>query len=355
MYSERVVEIIEKSYNLEEDAEGLIAAFIEEDPKHPRGHFLKAARLYWLQYYAGYDVELSAEFERAAMDALAVAKRFNSNNKRDEDALFFLGMVELNLARYYVDRERWVSAFFKARSGMKHLRRVLRLNPDYHDAKQPFGLANCYLADAPSFLKVFARLVRFRGDYSEGMRLLRESKRLGYYTRYESSLYIADVSWAVQQDAAIAQVEIQELVDRFPRNVFFHLNLAILEEKQGDREAAIERLRHLVTMPELDDFLDLYVEAYLKLGYFINLNGEHEEALDYIERGLEALGERENALSLVSMAMFLKGSVLCDLRRMDDGLNVLRSIKREWHPALFGRAQEKIKEMEASKRSAEEL
>lgn len=343
---DELMAIIESSYNLEPGSEQSIERIIEQRPDHPLGYFLKGARLYWLQYYAGYDEELSDSFVDCAKESLDIAKRYYSKNEDDEDALFFLGMIELNFARYYVDERRWFSAFLKARSGMKKMRRLLELNPNYHDAKQPFGIANCYLDDVPGFMKAFARFFRFRGNYKIGLKQLHEAKLLGCFTRYESALYIADVSWQIKKDAAAAKVELEWLVERFPRNVFFQFNLAVIDRQLEENAAAIERLESVIQMPQLKAFIELYVGSHLQLGHFVNERGEAEQALAYADEAMAVLrNESKTVRPLLSLAQLFRARVLRDLGRKKEALALFRKIEKSPYPAVYQDAQKEIEKL----------
>lgn len=343
---DEVMAIIESSYNLESSSEQRIDDIIEEDPDHPLGYFLQSARLYWLQSYAGYDEALSERFEKSLKRSYKVGKRYYAGNKKDQDALFLLGMTELNMARYAIDRRRWFSASMKARSGMKRLRRLLELNPNYYDAKQPLGLANCYLDDVPVFLKIFARWLSFRGDYEAGLRQLRESKEKGFLTRYESALYIAYVSWEVKKDAETAREELHWLVERFPRNVFFQLSLAIVDRYLEDNDKAEARLLKLVEMHEIEAFIELHVQAYLQLGHYVNKDGYAERALVYAKRALQISQGEENAKPLLSLAQLFYGRVLRDLGRKEESLAAFAKIERSANPVAYRHAQVEIEKLE---------
>ena len=133
-------------YNLDPRTAGLIDEITESYPESPLGPCLNAARLFRLDGYAGgTDEELAERFEKSSEKAIEVAKDYYSENESDPTARYALAMCELNLARYYIENGRWLGGFFKANAGLAHLKGILKEYPDFHDAKMPLGVANCFL------------------------------------------------------------------------------------------------------------------------------------------------------------------------------------------------------------------
>ncbi len=261
----RIHRIIDMGYGLSSETEEEIAALAREFPESPVPYLLDAGRLYWLQNYAGWDEARKSAFEAAAEVSLEKAKAFAKGRKRDRDAGFLLAMNEMLQVIYLVDEKRWWSAFWKMRPSMRALRRLVAAELGYHDAKLPLGLANCYLSDAPAYLKPLAKLSGFRGNSELGLRYLREVKTNGLFSRVDASYHYGLIHEEVFDDLAIARVEFEELVGRFPGNVRFQAVLGEFERRTGDRKVARERLERLRADGRLAEFPQTHVEALISL------------------------------------------------------------------------------------------
>lgn len=261
-----VKETILRSYNLELEALDIVDSLIVENPDHPLGYLIKMSQLYWLNVYTKYDLELKEEFELVSKQALKVGKSYASDHEEDIDAEFYLGMIELGMARYYIDEGKWFQSFLKVRPGLKRMRRLLEEHPDYHDAKQALGLANCYVARAPGYLKPLIRLLSSKGDFEYGLRLLEECKEFGSVTKYESSIYLADVADELLQDPVRARQEMETLVEAFPNNVYFQRELAIYEERTGQQDRALARYEAILDLPNFNQYSRICFDVYTRLG-----------------------------------------------------------------------------------------
>lgn len=336
-----VEETIHRTYNLDPAAPEMIQQVIDNNPTHPIGYLMHSSRLYWLDVYTQYDADLEESFLVEAKRALKVAKQYAADHKGDVEAEFFLGMVELSLARYYIDNGRWFHSFLKARPGMKRLTRLLEENPDFHDAKQPIGLANCYFADAPGYLKPLVRLFRTKGDFDYGLRLLEECKESGFIAKYESSMYIADVADELSGDYEKARDEMAELVELFPGNVLFQKELAIFEERTGRVDQAIERFESVSSSPNFGKYLKISFDVYLRLGQAYERKGDPERALANAQKCLDAMDgiEAESAQYLKGWALLLKAMALDSLGEAERAKSVYAQIDRKPNERAYQAAQ----------------
>ena len=264
---EKIERIMKLGYNLDPRTAGLIDEITESYPNSPLGPCLNAARLFRLDGYAGgTDEELAKRFEKASEEAIEVTKDYYSNNESDPTARYALAMCELNLARYYIENGRWLGGFFKANSGLAHLKGILKEYPDFHDAKMPLGVANCFLDEAPAYLKPIAMLLRFSGDMEKGLQQLSDAETKGFLTRYESLYYQVGIQWELLEDKEKAGEILDRFLELFPNNVDAVVLLGHLRRKQERHQEAFDAYERALSRPEASYLHDMKDWVSIQMG-----------------------------------------------------------------------------------------
>lgn len=319
--------VMQLGYNLDPRTSELIESIIREYPDSPIGLCLKAARLFRLNdYQEGEDEDLKERFEAVSEAAIEAARRYLSDHPSIPEARYAVAMCELNLARYYIENGRWLGGFFKARSGLSSLNALLKDHPDFHDAKLPIGVANCFLDEAPVYLKPIALLLRFSGDMDLGLQQLKDAEEKGFLTRYESLYYQVGVQWELRDDREVASKILDRFLDRFPRNADAALMRAILDrqlERFDDSLAAYDRL---LAMPEVAYLGAMREWALFQSGYVSLKLEDGEDALRRANLALKAAGDDRDELR--AWANTLKGNALIHLKRFEEAEAILKSVKR---------------------------
>ena len=319
--------VMQLGYNLDPRTSELIESIIREYPDSPIGLCLKAARLFRLNdYQEGEDEDLKERFEAVSEAAIEAARRYLSDHPSIPEARYAVAMCELNLARYYIENGRWLGGFFKARSGLSSLNALLKDHPDFHDAKLPIGVANCFLDEAPVYLKPIALLLRFSGDMDLGLQQLKDAEEKGFLTRYESLYYQVGVQWELRDDREVASKILDRFLDRFPRNADAALMRAILDrqlERFDDSLAAYDRL---LAMPEVAYLGAMREWALFQSGYVSLKLEDGEDALRRANLALKAAGDDGDELR--AWANTLKGNALIHLKRFEEAEAILKSVKR---------------------------
>lgn len=319
--------VMQLGYNLDPRTSELIESIIREYPDSPIGLCLKAARLFRLNdYQEGEDEDLKERFEAVSEAAIEAARRYLSDHPSIPEARYAVAMCELNLARYYIENGRWLGGFFKARSGLSSLNALLKDHPDFHDAKLPIGVANCFLDEAPVYLKPIALLLRFSGDMDLGLQQLKDAEEKGFLTRYESLYYQVGVQWELRDDREVASKILDRFLDRFPRNADAALMRAILDrqlERFDDSLAAYDRL---LAMPEVAYLGAMRDWALFQSGYVSLKLEDGEDALRRANLALKAAGDDRDELR--AWANTLKGNALIHLKRFEEAEAILKSVKR---------------------------
>jgi len=304
---ETIEQIVALAYDLDPKAKTLANKALRARPEAPVGPFIVASKLYWEQEYAGHNPKRQRRYLEAAEKALEVAEKAAEEDPNDPENAFLLAMSELGLARYRLDNDQSFKAFWLARSALKRLRKLLREHPDFHDAKMPLGVANCYLSQTPVYLKPFALLLGFRGDFDKGVRLLMEAAEKGFIARHESLYYLAVVHWELKDERETARRYLDELAGRFPGNAYFVMLQGVLEMEADNRQEAARHLERAFELPSAARFPYLKAEAALRLGQLAYKDKDFERAKRWADQ-TAALVEARRLEKLAPWALLLQGA-----------------------------------------------
>ena len=336
--------ILDRGYNLESSVPGLIDAMISDYPESPLGLCLKAARLFRLDDYAeGSDEAIAKSFEEISKDAIAASETYYHANPEDPAARYAVAMCELNLARYYIDHGRWLGGFFKARSGMAHLNQLLKEYPDFHDAKMPLGVANCFLDKVPAYLKPIARLLRFSGDMELGLQQLKDAETKGFLTRHESLYYQVAIQWVLIEDREAAKRILDRLVKRFPRNSNSLLLRAHLARQMEDFEMAFHLYESILSMPEADYLKDIRDWVVWYSGNAALHLEDSEMALEKAEWVLDTV--EEDRKELRAWGFTLKGNALVHIGKRDEAREAFSCVRKKDNAEAYNAVRETLEEM----------
>ena len=171
--------------------------------------------------------------QQAKLKALTL---FNQN-KKDPDAVYFLGAVHGVLAGYEASTAR---KFFAAmRNGSRNVdlhQKVIELKPDYYDAYLSIGTYHYILGSLPFYMKALAALGGMRGNKQKGISELQKVVEMGSNADDASVLLLAIYQNEKRPNDALGIL--QKLSAKYPRNYLLKLEAtATLVELQRHEEA----------------------------------------------------------------------------------------------------------------------
>jgi hypothetical protein len=188
-------------------------------------------------FYAGADKakeetegdQVDPAVDKAFRDRLQQAKlkalTLYNQNKKDPDALYFLGAVHGVLAGYEASTAR---KFFAAmRNGSRNVdlhQKVLELKPDYYDAYLSIGTYHYILGSLPFYMKALAALGGMRGNKQKGISELQTVVEKGTNSDDASVLLLAIYQNEKRPNDALTVL--QRLSAKYPRNYLLKLETA---------------------------------------------------------------------------------------------------------------------------------
>ncbi len=209
----------------------------------------------------------------------AVAERVNSlytkaielsdqqlgKNPEDTDALFARGWARSLHAVYIglVDRG-FVSALHVALQARSDNEKVLRLDPNYIDAKLVVGVHQYVTGSLPLGFKLLAGVAGITGSKSKGIEELRDAGARGVITSVEARTALGlFLRREAKYEEAITVT--RSLTEEYPRDFLFRLELANLTKDAGRGRAAIAEYQQLLEEAKKPGF---FPSAHLELAWF---------------------------------------------------------------------------------------
>ncbi|MDT5295999.1 MAG: hypothetical protein QOJ76_2879 [Acidobacteriota bacterium] len=245
-------------YNL--DYEGARRRFREMTvvfPDHPAGYQFLAASL-WLKtlnesrrlqaslynnegFYKEKDdradAKVTGEFRELTRKTQELCETRLKANPKDTDALYYLGAVEgLKAAWGSMVERSFMSALHNGSDSVDHHRDLLKLDPNYTDAKVTIGMYDYVVGTLPPLVKLGATFIGMRGSKKRGLATLEQVAREGRWARDDArSLLIALLKRERRYRDAYAYAS--ELATKYPRNYLFKMEAAdaLVSQAELDR------------------------------------------------------------------------------------------------------------------------
>lgn len=324
-----IEQVLEMGYSMDPETQAAIERLAETYPESPVPGVLEAGFLYWMQNYQSWDKELKAKFEERSAEVLIKAKAYLKANPEDPDARFCVAMVELMQVIYYADHHRWWAAFWKSRSSLKTMRKLLVEYPVYHDAKLPLGMQNCYLSRTPGYLKPLAFLMRFKGDWDLGLRYMKEAGEGGLFCKVDAGYYLAAIRMELEGDKQASRDEMGKLVEQFPGNLKFQAMLAELDRGLGKQEEAKERAVAVLADERAEAFPGIRGRTLVTLLWSSLGSQDFELAMETAKRMRVFKGDQAGFEYDLAWVDFVEAEALGGLGRREEAVALLKKVADE--------------------------
>lgn len=215
-------------------------------PDHPGGSQFLAATL-WLKtlngsrrlqsdiynsdsFYEGdedkVDPKLVSEFRELTRQARLLAEIRLKRNPDDVEALYFFGATEgLKAAFEAAVERRFIGALKDSKDSVELHRRVLKLDPDYHDAEVTIGMSDYIVGGLPWLVKQVVRAYANGGSKKRGIATLERVAREGVWAKDDARVLLIPL-YKRERRFADAAAAARELAAKYPRNYIFKLEAA---------------------------------------------------------------------------------------------------------------------------------
>ncbi|HYX42491.1 MAG TPA: hypothetical protein VE821_12375, partial [Pyrinomonadaceae bacterium] len=242
-----------------EEAQRKFKELVHEFPDHPAGTEFLAASL-WLRtlnqsrrlqsglynsqsFYAKnedkVDPALVAQFRELTRTAKQLAEARLKQNPRNTEALYFLGLTQGLKASFEAAVERrFIAALRDGSDAVDKHRALLKLDPNYTDARITIGMYDYILGGLPFPVRVLAGLTGNHGSKKRGLSTLGLVAREGTWARADAKVLLIPLYKRERRYADALKIT-RELATDYPRNYLFKLETAdaLVSQAAAERQA----------------------------------------------------------------------------------------------------------------------
>ncbi len=203
--------------------------------------------------------------EQLTDTAVSLADARIKTNSRDKDAYFARGYARgMHAAYITLAQHSYASAARQGLAARNDSEQVLKIDPDYVDAKMAMGIQQFAVASLPRLVRMLVGIAGIGGSKEEGLVLLRDCAQHGTATKVESQTAL---SLFLRHDGRYAEAfqVAHHLAEQYPRDFLFRLEEANLMKDAGRGPEAIAIYRKVLADAARPGY---FVGPRLQLAYF---------------------------------------------------------------------------------------
>jgi len=212
-----------------------------------------------------FDPKVSAEVNELTDRALLLSGQRVAKDPQDVQALYARGLSRALRAEYLalVDKA-WLAALRNAIGARRDHEEVLKLAPDYADAKTIVGVHNYVAGSLPWALKAAASLVALNGNKQKGIQYLYDAANAGGETSVDARVALA-LFLRREQRFEEALTLVRGLTASHPRNYLFALEEANVLKDAGRGPQSAAAYRRVLALGRQGN---VYYHPHLELAAF---------------------------------------------------------------------------------------
>lgn len=216
--------------------------------------------------------------------ALELSEARLRSNPKDVDALYARGVTRSLRATYIgLVEKSWYAALKSAWGARSDHEEVLRLDPNYTDAKNVVGIHEYVSASLPFFVKVLAQLTGHGGSKQKGLDYLADAGAHGKETRVDARIMLA--VFLRREQRFLEALEVTRAVSAaHPRNFLLALEEANILKDAGRGVEAIAAYRKVLDAGRAGNYFEPHLElAAWGLGESLRGQRQHAAAAEAYE------------------------------------------------------------------------
>jgi hypothetical protein len=172
------------------------------------------------------DPQLSKDFSDLTRAATRLATTRLRLNPRDPQTLYVLGATESLKASFAATVERrFMAALRNGSSGVEKHREVIKIDPDFHDARLTIGMYDFIVGTLPLPARILAGIAGVRGSKKRGIQTLERVAKDGHWMRDDAKVLLIAI-YKREKHFQKALTLSQELRHKYPRNYLLSLETA---------------------------------------------------------------------------------------------------------------------------------
>ncbi len=282
------------------------------------------------------DASIKQRIKELTDQSLALSDKRLKADPADVQALYSRGVTEGLRSSYQVIVEHaWFVALRNALAARHDHEQVLKLRPDWTDAKTIVGAHNFVVGSLTMPMKAMAGIAGIRGDKAKGLEMLAEAAKGGGETSADARIALA--LFLRREERFMDAVEVVRTLTRdHPRSFLFALEEANLLNAAGKTADAASVINRLLNDCNQGKYPYPHLElAYYAMGESQRGQGKMPEALQYFLKAAAATDN--NTLDYRQRALLAAGQISDLLSKRQDAVNQYRAAV-----ALDGSTEEAI-------------
>ncbi len=258
--------------------------------------------------------------EALTKSAIDLCDRQIASNPGDKNAWFARGYARgMHAAFITLVDHSFVAAARQGLAARNDSEQVLKLDPEYADAKMAVGIQQFAVASLPRILRVMIGIAGVSGSKEKGLDLLRDCAAHGLVNNIESRTAL---SLFLRHDGRYPEaLAVQRgLAEQFPHDYLFRLEEANLTKDQGDGAAAIAAYKRVLEDSRRPGY---FIDARLQLAYFglADTQRGHNDIGSAAVNYMQAAAQPNCSEWLRRRAQLNAGEMFDLLRRRDQAVN----------------------------------
>src|SRR4051812_17528891 len=223
--------------------------------------FLEQKREYVL------DPKVKVRIQELEARALKLAQERLEQEPNDVEALYARGVTRSMQSTYSgLVQKAWLSALGNAKGSREDHERVLKLDPNFSDAKTVVGTHEYVAGSLPWAVRMLAHIAGLGGNKQTGIKLLQEAGESSGETSVDAKVILALFLRREQRYGEALQV-VRDLTAAHPRNFLFALEVANILKDSGKGPESIVAYRKVLDSAKASTYHDPHLEfAYWGLG-----------------------------------------------------------------------------------------
>lgn len=220
-----------------------------------------------------------ARVEKLIQRAHDLEEELLKKNPHDVSALYARSVTRgLRAVKEALVSKEWFTALRSGLGAYEDSKEILKINPDFSDAKLIVGIYNYVVGSLPWPVKVAALLVTIHGSRSKGLALIKEAAEGDGEASVDARTTLA--LFLAREKRYGEALELTDwLAGTFPHNFIYGLSRAGLLRDAGKVPEAIDAYRQLIERGKQGEFGNQNVgPAAVNLGNLLRLKREWSEA-----------------------------------------------------------------------------
>ena len=230
------------------------------------------------------DAAVKQKIKELAEKSISLADKQLKSNPRDVQALYARGVAKGLRSTYLALIEHsWFAAVRSSLAARGDHEQVLKLQPDFVDAKTIIGAHNFVVGSLPLAVKITIGITGIHGDKNKGLEYLQEAGKAGGESSADARVALALFLRREERFQDAINI-VHTLVQEHPKNFLFALEEANLMKDAGRGPAAVVAIRSLLEACKSGRYPHAHTELVeYALGEALRGQGQYPEAIPAYE------------------------------------------------------------------------